>query len=112
MAVDLREVVDDGAVVALWPGVPLELQSVASLDRDGVGSRLCGLVASDVRGAEVCRLNETFGKSACDSGTPLWLRTVVLVESEPAGGGGLLVGRKVEPVLRAESANESKLEIC
>lgn len=65
VAVDLCKVVDDRAVVALWPGVPLELQSVSSVDRNGVRSRLGGLMASDVRSAEVSWLNETFGKLAC-----------------------------------------------
>ena len=72
MVVDLGQVVDDRAVVALWPGVPLKLQGVASLDRDGGGCGLGRLVAGDVRGAEGVGLDET----------------VILVEREPTGGGG------------------------
>ena len=72
MVVDLGQIVDDRAVVALWPGVPLKLQGVASLDRDGGGSGLGRLVASDVRCAEGVGLNEA----------------VILVECKPSGGGG------------------------
>lgn len=58
MAVDLRKVVNHRAVVAVGPSVPCELQGVASLDGNGVRGRLCGLVASNVRGAKVGRLDE------------------------------------------------------
>jgi len=58
VAADLGQVVGDRAVVALWPGVPLQLQGVASLDRDGGRGGLGRLVAGDVRGAEGVGLDE------------------------------------------------------
>jgi hypothetical protein len=58
VAADLGQVVDDGAVVALWPGVPLQLQGVASLDRDGGRSRLGRLVAGDVASTKAVGLDE------------------------------------------------------
>ena len=72
MAVDLGQVVDDRAVVALRPGVPLQLEGVACLDRNGSRSGLGRLVASNVAGAEGVRLDET----------------VVLVQGQPAGSRG------------------------
>lgn len=82
-AVDLGQVVDDRTVVRLRPGVPGQLDAVAGLDGNGGGAGLCALVASDVRGAVAVGRDEA----------------VVLVQGVPAGGGGLLVGGKVVPIL-------------
>ena len=59
VAADLCKVVDDRTVVAVGPGVPLQLQGVTSLDRNGVRCRFGTLVAGNVRCSEVVRLNET-----------------------------------------------------
>lgn len=49
-------------MVALGPGVPLQLQGVAGLDGDGGASRFGRLVAGDVAGAELAWLNEASGR--------------------------------------------------
>lgn len=59
VAADLCKVVDDRAVVAIGPGVPLQLQGVTSLDGYGVGRRFRGFVACDVRCTKVVRLDKT-----------------------------------------------------
>ena len=59
VAANLCKVVDDGTVVALGPGVPLQLHSVASVDRNGDRCGLRRLVTGDVTRAELARLHET-----------------------------------------------------
>jgi hypothetical protein len=67
---DGGNVVNDGALVALRPGVPLESDGATSGNNSSVGSGSSTLVADDVGGTESGRLNEA----------------VVLVLGRPANG--------------------------
>jgi hypothetical protein len=62
VAADFGKVVNDRTVVALGPGVPLQLHGITSLDRDRGRSGLGRLVARDVAGAHVVGLDETLNK--------------------------------------------------
>ena len=59
VAANLCKVVDDRAVVAVGPGVPLQLQGVTSLDGNGVGRRFRRFVARDIRCTKIVGLDKT-----------------------------------------------------
>lgn len=76
-----RKVVDDRPLVRLRPSVPVEFNSLSSIDINEVLASSCALVASNITAAITGWLNET----------------KVLVERVPASGHGSLTGRVVEP---------------
>jgi len=78
----LGHVVDHGTVVAVRPSVPHKRDGVSGVDRDLSATRLCALVASNVRGAVGVRGDET----------------IVLVQREPSSSRNDLVRRQVVPV--------------
>lgn len=78
-------VVDDGAVVGNWPGVPLKGDGATSSDSGGVGGRSTLLVADDVGSANGVGLDEA----------------VVLVGGGPANSVGRGTVRKATSVLSA-----------
>lgn len=77
-----RHVVDDGALVAVGPGVPEDLQGIAGLGLDVGLTRRGALMTGDVRGAEAVRFHEA----------------VVLVHGPPARRVGGLASGQVVPV--------------
>lgn len=60
MTADLCKVVDDRTVVAVGPGVPLQLHGVTSLDRNGDRGGLRALVARNVAGAKIRWFDEAW----------------------------------------------------
>lgn len=74
-------VVDDGPLVRVGPGVPVKGDAITSVDADKALGSGGGLVAGNVGGAEGGGLNES----------------EILVERVPTSGGRTLSGRRVEP---------------
>lgn len=86
VSADRSEVLGDGTVVRLGPGVPLQGDNIASGNSDSVADRLGALVADDVGSAKGSGLNEA----------------VVLVSSSPADSvGGSTVGDTTSVLLAA-----------
>lgn len=86
VSADGSEVLSDGTVVRLGPGVPLQGDNIAGSNSDSVADRLGALVADDVGSAKCSGLNEA----------------VVLVSSSPADSvGGSTMGDTTSVLLAA-----------
>jgi hypothetical protein len=89
VAADGGEVLSDGTVVGLGPGVPLQGDNIAGGNGDGVLDGLGALVADDISSAEGIRRNEA----------------IVLVASSPADSVSGSTVRNTTGVLLAASDN-------
>lgn len=89
VAADWGEVLSDGAVVGIGPGVPLQGDNITGGNGDGVCDGLGALVADDIGSAEGIRSNEA----------------VVLVASSPTDSVSGSTVRKTTGVLLAASDN-------
>lgn len=89
VAADGGEVLSDGTVVGIGPGVPLQGDNIAGGNGDGVLDGLGALVADDISSAEGIRRNEA----------------VVLVASSPTDSVSGSTVRKTTGVLLAASDN-------